>query len=180
VRLKSKLVQRWSTAAVVVGVGVIVVTLLSMLLSGPSDADKVSTREEIQRAQGLEPRVSDPPATAKVGPSTKVGSALKTGAVDPFANASSDHTLHKVVIRFTSDGAMYAGWRYRSKGGDGSKIASRTLEVSKTVRGGLPVAQAAVQALQTSTYATCTIFVDGVAVTKQTAKGVNHVTVCVG
>jgi hypothetical protein len=166
---------------VVVGIGVIVVTLLSMLLGGSSDDGKVSTRDEIRQAQGLEPGLTDTPKT-KLGPSgsTKVGTPLKAGGADPFANASSDHTLHKVVIRFTSDGAMYAGWRYRTKGGEGSKIASRTLEVSKTVRGALPVAQAAVQSLQTSTYATCTIFVDGVAVTRQTARGVNHVTVCIG
>lgn len=164
----------------VVGAGVIVVTLISMLLGGSSDDDKLSTPDEIRRAQGLEPRVTDLPDTTMPGAGTKVGNPLKRGAGDPFAAESSDRALHKVVIRFTSDGGMYAGWRYRTKGGEGTKIASGTLEVSKTVRGGLPVAQAAVQVLQTSTYVTCTIFVDGVAVTKQTAKGVNHVTVCVG
>lgn len=182
-RLKSRRVRQASIAAVVIGAGVIVVTLLSMWLGGgSSDDDKASSPDELLGSQGLEPRDTGLVATDKPEALNANGlnSALTAGGDDPFATTSSDQTLHKVVIRFTSDGAMYAGWRYRTKGGEGLKVANRTLEVSKTVKGSLPVAQAAVQALQTSTYATCTIIVDGVAVTTQTARGVNHVTVCIG
>jgi hypothetical protein len=110
------------------------------------------------------------------------GSSSLTGVLgsDPFANDTGDNTLHKVVVRFTSDGALYAGWRYRTKGGEGLKVAEQSLTVGKTVRGSLPVAQAAVQVLGTSTYATCSISVDGVTVRSQTARGQNHVVVCVG
>ncbi len=169
-------------AALVIGTGVIVVTLLSIWLGGSSDDDAALSPDQLSGSQGLEPRDTGLVQTQAPDAITDKGinTAMTAGGSDPFAGAASDNTLHKVVIRFTSDGGMYAGWRYRTKGGDGSKIADRTLEVSKTVRGALPVAQAAVQVLQTSTYAKCTIFIDGVAVTTQTAKGVNHVTVCMG
>ena len=114
------------------------------------------------------------------GSAGTTGLGTKLGAEDPFATASGDDTLHKVVLTFTADGGMYAGWRYRSKTGSGVQVADKSLVLSKTVRGGLPVAQMGVQVLGTSTYASCTISVDGVKVSTQTARGVNHVVVCVG
>lgn len=168
-------------AAMVVGAVVIVGTMLTIWLGGSSD-DKASEDEDLAgsyRAPTLDTGIVK---TEKPGKSASkdVNSLLAAGGSDPFAGTTSDGKLHKVVIRFTSDGAMYAGWRYRSKGGDGLQVGNRTLEVSKTVRGPLPVGQAAVQVLQTASYATCSIIVDGIVVTTQTAKGVNHVTVCVG
>jgi hypothetical protein len=176
-------VQQVSLAALIIGACVIVVTLLTMWLGGSSSHDdQALTPDGLGGSQELAPRDTGLLGTDKPEAITddRVGSALTAGGTDPFANGAGDQTLHKVVIRFTSDGALYAGWRYRDKGGAGSKIASHTLEVGRTVRGALPVAQAAVQVLQTATYAKCTIFVDGVAVTTQTARGVNHVTVCIG
>jgi hypothetical protein len=182
VRLKSNRVQQASLAALVIGAGVIIVVLLRMWLGGSSDDDSALSPDDLGESHSLAPRDTGLAETKKPEAITNFGinSALTAGGDDPFASESSDQSVHKVVIRFTSDGALYAGWRYRTKGGEGSKIAARTLEVSKTVQGGLPVAQAAVQVLQTATYAKCTIIVDGVAVTTQTAKGVNHVTVCIG
>ena len=180
-QLKSHHVRLASLAAMAIGVVVIIATGLTMWLGGSSDDDKRSSPDDLGRSlQPLDPGLDASENPEKIPSDDKVSSSLKAGGADPFADGSTDRTVHKVVIRFTSDGAMYAGWRYRTKGGDGLKVAGRTLEVSKTVRGSLPVAQAAVQALQTATYATCTIIVDGVAVTTQTAKGTNHVTVCVG
>jgi hypothetical protein len=182
VRLKSNRVQQVSMAALVIGAGVIIVVLLRMWLGGSSDDDKALLPDDFGGSQSLSPQDTGIEDTDKPEAITDDGlnSALNAGGSDPFADGSSDQTVHKVVIRFTSDGAMYTGWRYRTKGGGGTKIASRTLEVSRTVQGALPVAQAAVQVLQTATYAKCTIIVDGVEVTTQTAKGVNHVTVCIG
>jgi hypothetical protein len=154
-----------------------------MLLRGSSDNPPVADPEANGGAGLLQPgdQASENLATApSADPSA--GSSSLTGVFggDPFANDTGDNTLHKVVVRFTSDGALYAGWRYRTKGGEGLKVAEQSLTVGKTVRGSLPVAQAAVQVLGTSTYATCSISVDGVTVRSQTARGQNHVVVCVG
>jgi hypothetical protein len=183
VQLTSNHVKKASLAAMVVGAGLIVAALLSMWLGGSSDDDALTGQDALSRSQGLQPfdtgltETKDPSRSAKA----KDGlSALTAGAGNPFGASSGDNKAHKVEIRFSSDGAFYAGWRYRTKGGEGLKVGDRSLVVGKTVRGGLPVAQVAVQALRTATYATCSIVVDGVVVATETAKGANHVTVCVG
>lgn len=166
-----------------VGFTVVLVTGLMMVVGGSSGDDGKSGQAALSDSQGFEPYdtglFDEPPSAPPDGADgvEKLGGAA---AANPFANSAGDRKLHKVVITFRSDGALYAGWRYRSKGGSGLKVAERSLTVSQTVRGPLPVAQAAVQVLQTSTYATCVISVDGVAVTSQTARGVNHVIVCLG
>ena len=87
--------------------------------------------------------------------------------------------MHQVSISFASDGAMYTGYRFRN-GGEGLKVADGTLSVSRDVHGPLPVAQSAVQVLGTAACVTCTIAVDDVVVTRQTARGENHFVVCIG
>jgi hypothetical protein len=181
VQLTSNRVRRGSQIAMAVGAVLIVVTLLVMWL-GSSDDDKLTSNQDLENSQGLQPYNPDLVESKSPGSVSTKKNGLNTmvGGTDPFAKSTGDDTPHKVQIKFTSDGALYAGWRYRTKGGEGVKVAEKSLTVGKTVRGGLPAAQAAVQVLRTATYATCTIYIDGVAVTTQTAKGANHVTVCVG
>lgn len=166
--------------AMAVGFVIIVVMVLSLVLGGSDD--QASDQGDSRGSTGLQPY---DPGLAEVAPAKSFGK----DSSDPFKakdgssffdTSTGGNEVRKVEIRFKSDGALYAGWRYRTKGGEGSKVASKSLTVSKTVKGGLPTAVAAVQALSTATYATCTIYVDGVVVSTQTAKGANHVTVCVG
>ncbi|AXT85583.1 hypothetical protein C6I20_10515 [Aeromicrobium sp. A1-2] len=174
-------VNRVALAAMVLGAAIIVGTLLTMWLGGsdessaPAGTGSSSAFRPLPDALEVEP--IDPDETDGLA---GTGLGAKIGSDDPFATESGDNTLHKVVLTFTADGGMYAGWRYRGKSGSGVKVADRSLVLTKTVRGGLPVAQMGVQVLGTSTYATCTISVDGVKVSTQTARGVNHVVVCVG
>lgn len=114
---------------------------------------------------------------AKIGESAVTG--VSQGAGNPFGNTAGDRRFHTVQITLRSDGAMYIGYRYRDKSG-GLKIAERTLVVNHRVRGPLPVAQVAVQVLDTATFATCSIAIDGVTVTQSTARGSHHVAICTG
>lgn len=96
---------------------------------------------------------------------------------DPFAKAIGDSSMHKVTITFTSDGPMYLGYRYRS-GKTGVRVANHSFSSTKNERGPLPVVELAVRVIGTSTYAKCSITIDGTEVESQTAKGSGHITVC--
>ena len=174
--------RKAAIAATLMGAVLICAALLTGLGGGEEATPSQTESNAPQRVEPFDDGVGGTDdRAASAGRSDVLSQLTGTSGGDPFTRAAgSDNTVHDVVIRFVSDGGMYAGWRYRTKGGEGLKVASKSLTLSRKVRGGLPVAQAAVQTLSSATYSRCTIFVDGVEVSSQTAKGPNRVTVCLG
>lgn len=177
--------QKAAVAAMALGGVAIASALLAMLLGGSSTDDDRATAppsttapfEVFDAPPAGEPAVTDVPTSTPTPSQDNPLALLGKGAGDPFATTSGDTSKHRVTVTFTSDGSLYAGYRFRN-GGDGIQVADKTLTITRTVRGPLPVALAGVQALGNATYATCEIQVDGVTTIKQTAKGTNYVTVC--
>ncbi len=180
--------EKAALGAMIAGAVAIVVGLLVIFLGGssssgdqPSAEPPRSTTGPVQEFDGRtqEQRARDKRAADQ----QKALDALTTagdgsgGSDDPFASSDGDRTRHEVRVTFTADGSLYAGYRFRN-GGEGIKVASSSLTIDRTVRGPLPVAQVAVQVLENSTYATCSIEIDGVVVNTQTARGKNHVVIC--
>lgn len=50
--------------------------------------------------------------------------------------------------------------------------------MTRSIKGPRYVAEMAVQVYPTATYATCTLYIDGVKISSKTAKGNYHVAVC--
>lgn len=98
---------------------------------------------------------------------------------DPLKNAGTGTTVHHVVITLTSDGPMK--YVYRTQHGDTPvRVANRQTSKTYNLRGPRAVAQAFVQVSNGSTYATCTITVDGVRASTSTARQLYEVVVCTG
>lgn len=112
------------------------------------------------------------------GPSKKPSKDLTDGLANPFSRSFGSNRLHTVTLRIVSDGAVNVGYRYRGGEGDGQQLANRSLTLTRTVRGPLPVAQVAVQVLSNATYAKCSISIDGIVVNSYTASGGGYVAVC--
>lgn len=105
------------------------------------------------------------------------GAVTVTG--DPLKNAGTGTTVHHVVITLTSDGPMK--YVYRTQHGDTPvREANRRTSMTYDLRGPRAVAQAYVQVGNGSTYATCTITVDGVIASTSTARQPYQVVVCTG
>ncbi len=105
------------------------------------------------------------------------GSLTVTG--DPLRNAGTGNTVHNVLITLTSDGPMK--YVYRTADGDTApRLANRQTSMTYNLRGPRAVAQAFVQVINGSTYATCTITVDGVRASTSRATKLYQVVVCTG
>lgn len=172
--------EKVALAAMITG-GVAIVLGLAFVVLGGSSSDKPSAvppRSTTLPTADFDGRTQDERVRdQKAAEQQKALNALGSGAEDPFASAEGDTSPHKVSITFTADGSLYAGYRFRN-GGEGIKVADRTLTVNRVVNGPLPLAQVGVQVVGDSTFATCTITVDGVTVTTQTARGKGFVVVC--
>lgn len=122
------------------------------------------------------------------GPSVPAGDAASAlggglfgktaGSKDPFGTGASDNRLHTVKITISSDGAAYLGYRYRDGKNSDIKVINRSFTYTRTVNGPLPLVQVAVQVLRSATYATCSVAIDGTTTDSATARGTNHVVVC--
>lgn len=137
--------------------------------------------------------VQDPDVPSDVSsdaPSSESSSAASSGggsllalgksfsATDPFASRAGDTRMHSVTITITADGAAYAGYRYRDGKRSDVRIVDRRFSITRSVRGPLPIVQIGVQVMSNSTWATCSIAIDGTTTNSQTVRGVNHVGVC--
>ncbi len=105
------------------------------------------------------------------------GSSTSLTGEDPFKGTFDNKRFYDVTITVRSDGPVFIGYRFRS-GTEGPYVADRSKTITKRLRGPLPVAQVGVQVFSSSTYATCTIKIDGVTIAQGTAKGTNDVVVC--
>lgn len=98
---------------------------------------------------------------------------------DPLRLAGTGTTVHNVNITLTSDGPMK--FVYRTQNGDTApRVADRHTSINYKLRGPRAVAQAFVQVLQGSSYATCTITIDGERVSTATARSTYQVVACTG
>lgn len=172
--------EKVALAAMITG-GVAIALGLLFVVFGGSSSDKPSAvppRSTTLPTADFDGRTQDERARdQKAAEQQKALNALGSGTEDPFANTEGDTSEHRVSVTFTADGSLYAGYRFRN-GGEGIKVAGNSLTVERTVKGPLPLAQVAVQVVGDSTFATCTIKVDGVKVTSQTARGKGYVVVC--
>lgn len=180
-QVKNRRVDAAALGAIIVGCIMLAIAGIVYLKGDSSDSTNPfehpnsSARQKYQTdTKGLGiPRPTQRPATDGSLP----GFQQPTGTRDPFAKAIGDSSIHKVTISVTSDGAVYVGYRYRS-GGTGLKVMDQTFSRTQNERGPLPVVELAVRVIGNSTYATCTVTIDGTKVVSQTAKGGGHITIC--
>jgi hypothetical protein len=99
---------------------------------------------------------------------------------NPYATSHGSNKLYRVVMTLTSDGAINEGHDYRDGKKAGTQVANKSVTVSRTVRGPLPVGRIGGQVLSTATYVTCTVTIDGTVVSRRTAYKPGYVAVCVG
>lgn len=162
--------------AVLVLVGGYLTLFNSSSESGTADSSSLSN-PFVPFAGAVPESIEDPIDPAQTGENDVAG--VNRGVGDPFAAKSGDNRFYTVRITVQSDGDMYIGYRYRDGRGD-IKLAQQTFTKTTRVRGPRPLAQVGVQVRGTGTYATCTIAIDGVTVSRATAPALYHVTVCTG
>ena len=178
--VRSKL-DKIAIASIALGFVLLATFGLRALFIGSSDRDPMSNGNEAfvpygtGRVPGETIAPSDPTSSS---PPLSGPLADALGSVGTFGKGG-DNTVHSFVMTASSDGGVYAGWRFRG-GDDGVRVADKNMVINKSVRGPLPVAQLGVQVLSTATYVTCKISVDGVVVSTKTVRGANRVAVCVG
>ena len=183
-RSRSHLKQR---AAITLGVVASLVAALSlvMLLRGGDD-DPASASNA--NSDGINGGTSDYSSGSSSADEDSGSGVKKVGTKDdpfaalpdPYASSHGSNKLYKVVMTLTSDGAINEGHDFRDGKKAGTQVANKSVTISRTVRGPLPVGRIGGQVLSTATYVTCTVSVDGTVVSKRTAHKPGYVAVCVG
>jgi hypothetical protein len=173
------------TAVAVSALAIVVAVLAALMIwndsSGSSDAGpKASGGDDGGFDSSLRDTVQTDPNASDFTSSDDPLNPVTVGSSDPFAGAFGDNKLHTVTLRATSDGAMSTGYRFRHHKGDGSQVVSKSLTITRQVRGSLPVGQIGVQVLSNATWATCSVTIDGTEVSSHRANGPGHVVVCTG
>jgi hypothetical protein len=168
-----------------------VATVLGTLLVLAGAYMVVVENDEPSSSGPTAPKVSIPPRVTNdagipegyenffEGATAADGSHSVTASSDPLKIARRDSRIVNVTITLTSDGPMKYAYRTR-EGPSAPQSANRTASVSLRLRGPTPVAQAFVQLIDGSTYATCTITIDGERVSRATAKKMYQVVACTG
>ncbi|MEV7397056.1 hypothetical protein [Aeromicrobium sp. NPDC092404] len=184
-RFPSRLKQR---AAVAIGVAAALVAALSLVMLLKGDTDPASASDPA--SDGLSGSTSDygsGPTSAgdeESGSGVVKASSSKddpfAGMPDPYAGSHGTTKLYKVVMTLTSDGAINEGHDYRDGKRAGTQVADKSVTISRTVRGPLPVGRIGGQVLSTATYVTCSVSIDGTVVSRRTARKPGYVAVCVG
>ncbi|KRC64405.1 hypothetical protein ASE12_06255 [Aeromicrobium sp. Root236] len=184
-RTRSALKQR---AAIAIGVvaSLIAVVSVVMILRGDSDpatasdtnSDGVSggTSDYGSGSSSADDEKSSGSGVKKVGSKDDPFAALP----DPYASSHGTNKLYNVVMTLTSDGAINEGHDYRDGKRAGTQVANKSITITRTVRGPLPVGRIGGQVLSTATYVTCTVTIDGTVVSRRTAHKPGYVAVCVG
>lgn len=177
--------SRWAMLPVrtrLVIIGAVPVVLVALLLgwnllgaSSDGPSNRASGLEETPNLAVTKP-TEDPEQT----------SAGLGNLPDAFAAAGKNDITNgglpilndnKVTITLQSDGQMYFGYLFRSGPGNVS-FANNTYTASYTVVGGKPFALAAVQAMQGTSYVTCTISINGRLAAQTTARGAGEIAGC--
>ena len=96
-----------------------------------------------------------------------------------FTDVPRNDQIHDVTITLRSDGPMKYMYRFHT-GDIGPKDANRSASITKKLRGPRAVAQVFVQVLGSSSYATCTMSIDGEIVSTTTARTTYQVVACTG
>ena len=184
-RTRSHLKQRSAIALGVVASLVAAFALVMLLRGGDGDAAAGS----YTNSDGVSGGTSDYGTGSSSADAEAAGSAVtKAGDKDdpfaalpnPYATSHGSNKLYKVVLTLTSDGAINEGHDFRDGKQAGTQVANKSITISRTVRGPLPVGRIGGQVLSTATYVTCTVTIDGTVVSKRTAYKPGYVAVCVG
>ena len=165
----------------VVGAVVVVVSGFLMVRGGSTADPSVSDSGGSDAFVPYDDPTVDPAAIEKTEPTPEPGGKNPLTVVskgnEGWGKTTGDTGPHEVTISVTSDGAIYVGYRFW-KGKSGLKFAEKSFSTTQTVHRGRGVAQVGAQVLDTATYATCTISVDGVVVTTNRASKKLAVAVC--
>jgi hypothetical protein len=184
-RSRSHLKQRAAITLGVVASLVVALSLVMLLRSGDGDPASASSLN----SDGVSGGTSDYGSGSSSADDEASGSGVKKvstkddpfGALpNPYATSHGSNKLYRVVMTLTSDGAINEGHDFRDGKKAGTQVANKSVTISRTVRGPLPVGRIGGQVLSTATYVTCTVSIDGTVVSKRTAYKPGYVAVCVG
>lgn len=170
--------QRVAVVATVLGTALIAASGY-LYLQGPEEKTSATPRAPKVSLQPTQPPRDEIPKNFEkfFEGADQDGSVTVTG--DPLQNAGTGKTIHKVTITLTADGPMK--YVYRTKDGTTApRTANRQTSMSYELRGPRAVAQAFVQQIGSSTYATCSITVDGERVSTETARKTYQIVACTG
>jgi len=183
-RTRSALKQR---AAIAIGVVASLIAVVSLVMILRGDSDPVTASDT--NSDGVSGGTSDYGSGSTSADDEPSGSGVKkvgskddpfAALPDPYASSHGSNKLYRVVMTLTSDGAINEGHDYRDGKKAGTQVGNKSITISRTVRGPLPVGRIGGQVLSTATYVTCTVTIDGTVVSKRTAHKPGYVAVCVG
>jgi hypothetical protein len=175
--LRKSVSRRTLMALVVVMAGI--VAMLVALLSGSSSPNSDNPAQSNRKA--VEPVAPLDPDDVVQNPSQDIGKALDL--TDPFATSYGKAGRREVTVRISGNGAVNVGLYYRDKKRSTRQVQG-SYSVTRTVEGRYPLAAVVIQLPGklpgAASRATCTIVIDGIKVTTQTAKQAGALTICTG
>ncbi len=170
--------RKAAVAAIVLGAALLLAAGYLALPHDTSDSSSVPTPSATPSLQSTQAERIDP-SKNPFDPGDGDQRGFGTNGLDPLANAQGDTRIHDVTVTLRSDGPIK--WMFRTRAGDGPvQNASGPVSFTKRVRGPLPAAQVLVQVLPRSTYATCSISIDGRRVDSSTSRTAYQVIACTG
>jgi hypothetical protein len=172
-----ELTRRQAIALVVVVAGVVAIGLAMFAGSGSDGATPDSSRnnEAIDPVEPIDPDDADADDPKDLKDSINPLSPL----ADPFATSFGGNFKHKVTVRVSADSALRYGVRFRD-GYETDKIVQGGATITRTVKGGFPLAQVGMRTAPNSTRGSCSISIDGVEVSGHTTHKSLGVVVCTG
>ena len=171
-----ELSRRSAWALVVVVAGLVAIGLALFGGSGSDGATPDSSRPEaINPVEPIDPDDADAKEPKDLRDVVNPLSPL----ADPFATSYGGNFKHKVTVRVSADSALRYGVRFRD-GYETDKIVQGGATITRTVKGGFPLAQVGMRTAPNSTRGSCSISIDGVEVSSHTTNKSLGVVVCTG
>ena len=170
--------SRKQVIALVVVIAGLVAILLAML-SGSDSSDGATSgsgsNQAIEPVAPIDPNDADADDPAALKKNANPLSPL----ADPFATSYGGNFKHKVTVRVSADSALRYGVRFRD-GYEADKIVAGGATITRTVKGGFPLAQVGVRTAPNSTRGSCSVTIDGVQVSSHSTNRGLGVVVCTG
>ena len=171
-----ELSRRQAIALVVVVAGVVAIGLALFAGSGSDGATPDSSRPQaIDPVEPIDPDDADADDPQELKDTLNPLSPL----ADPFATSYGGNFTHKVTVRVSADSALRFGVRFRD-GYETDKIVQGGATITRTVKGGYPLAQVGMRTAPNSTRGSCSITIDGVKVSSYSTNKRLGVVVCTG
>jgi hypothetical protein len=171
--------RRSVIALVVVIAGMVAIALALFGGSGSSNGATGGSNGSTNRAIDPIAPIDPDDADAKDPQALRDATNPLSPVADPFATSYGGNFKHKVTVRVSSDSALRYAVRFRD-GYEADKVVSGGATITRTVKGGFPLAQVGLRTAPNSKRGSCSITIDGVKVSGNSTNKSLGVAVCTG